>query len=146
MGWVLAAAVVGALFSAVALAAHPVKPPSVVMQSGSGTLSTSGSGITDEVEFQYDEVRHVSLTIAYYSEEEGATADLFAGPIWEDGTRLKAVWDTVFSALREEDDFEYILEAETVEFDADRWMIELRSLSAPEKFVRYSYTVTYPKP
>lgn len=138
-------AVVGVLFSSVAPAAPPVKPPSVAIQSGSGTLFAQGSEV-DDVEFLYDEVRHVSLTIAYYSEEEGTLADVFAGPVWADGTRMKSVWDTVFSALGEEDDFDYFREAATVEFDADHWMIELHSLSLPEKYVRYQYTVTYPKP
>jgi hypothetical protein len=141
--WVFA--VVAALFSSVAPAAPPVKPPSVAIQSGSGTLFAQGSEV-DDVEFLYDQVRHVSLTIAYYSDEEGSLADLFAGPVWADGIRMKSVWDVNFSTLRAEDDFDYFFEAQTVEFDADHWMIELRSLSAPEKYVRYQYTVTYPKP
>lgn len=142
--WVFA--VVGLLFSSMTPAAPPVKPPSVAIQSGSGILFAQGFGNTDDVEFLYDEVRHVSLTIVYYSEEEGVSADLFAGPVWADGTRMKSVWDVDFSTLRDEDDFQYFFEAETVEFDADHWLIELRSLSLPEKHVRYQYTVTYPKP
>jgi hypothetical protein len=115
------------------------------MESGSGTLTALGSGVVDEVEFAYDQVRHISLTIAYYSEDEGA-ADLFAGPIWDDGTRSRYVWDTSFSTVASEDDFDYYPESETVEFDADEWKIELRSLGSAEKHVQYMYTVTYPKP
>lgn len=143
---VVGTALAAALFSTVALTAPAYKPPTVVMESGSGSLEALGFNVVDDVEFAYDEVRHVSLTIAYYSEDEGVLADLFAGPIWGDGMRSKYVWDTSFSQIRHEDDFDYFDEAKTVEFDADHWKIELRSLSGSEKYVRYMYTVTYPKP
>lgn len=142
---VLAAVVAAAIFAAAALAAPPLKSRSVVMESGSGSLQALGSVDTDSVEFVYDEVRHVSLTIGYYSEDGAAAADLFAGPVWADEVRSKAFWTTSFPPMHAEDDFDY-LETQTVEFDADRWKIELISLSNPEKYVRYNYTVTFPKP
>lgn len=141
----LVTAVVGAFFSSAGLTAPAVRPPPAVMESGSGMLTAYGFNVVDDVDFTYGEVRHVSLTIAYYGEDAGA-ADLFAGPIWDDGTRSKYIWSTIFGAVASEDDFKYYPQTETVEFDADRWKIELRSLSSPEKYVRYMYTVTYPKP
>jgi hypothetical protein len=145
VGLLLAIVAVGALFSLAALAAPPFKPASVAMESGSGTLFALGSVDYDEVEFFYQEVRHVSLTIGYYSEGGPAAADLFAGPVWADGKRSKSLFTTSFSDIGQEDDFDFF-ETETVEFDANRWKIELISLSSPEKYVRYNYTVTYPKP
>jgi opacity protein-like surface antigen len=142
---VLAAVVAAAIFAAAALAAPPLKPRSVVMESGSGSLQALGFGVTDSDEFVYDEVRHVSLTLGYYSDSVFAQqADLFAGPVWADEVRSKAFWTTTFPPMHAEDDFDY-LETQTVEFDADRWKIELINLSGPEKYVRYNYTVTFPK-
>lgn len=146
-GTKLAALAASILLSAAVLAAPPGKSrlPTMVTESGSGSLYAAGSVDTKVVDFIYPEVRHVSLTIGWYSEEEGAAADLFAGPVWADGMRSKYVWDTIFSSIRSEDDFDYF-ETQTVEFDASQWKIELISLSLPEKYVRYHYTVTYPKP
>ena len=59
--------------------------------------------------------------------------------------RSKYAFATSFSGIGEEDDFDYI-KTETVEFDANRWKLELISLSTPEKYLRYNYTATYPKP
>jgi hypothetical protein len=143
----LAANLAAALFAAATLAAPPSRSQSVVMESGSGSLQAYGSVVYKDVEFVYGEVRHVSLTLAYYAEEASA-ADLFAGPVWPDAgkqVRSKAFFTTAFPAKGSEDDFDY-LETKTVEFDADHWKIELISLSMPEKYVRYHYTVTYPKP
>jgi hypothetical protein len=142
---VLAAAVAAAIFAAAAQAAPAVKPPPAAMESGSGSLQAYGFNVVDSDEFVYGEVRHVSLTLGYYSDEEGSLGDLFAGPVWADDVRSEAFWTAAFPALREEDDFDHLV-TETVEFDADRWMIELRSLDSHVKYVRYSYTATFPRP
>jgi hypothetical protein len=129
------------------MAAPPLKPASVAIESGSGSLQAYGSVVYRDVEFIYGEVRHVSLTIAYYAEDP-TMSDLFAGPVWSNSgrqVRSKAFYTTHFPTKGAEDDFDY-LETKTVEFDADHWKIELISLSAPEKYVLYRYTVTYPKP
>ncbi len=142
---VLVTAVEGVFFSSAGLTAPAVRPPPAVMESGSGMLTAYGFNVVDDVDFTYGEVRHVSLTIAYYGDDAGP-ADLFAGPIWGDGTRSKYIWSTNFGIVAGEDDFNYYPQSETVEFDADHWKIELRSLGNSEKYVRYMYTVTYPKP
>ena len=78
------AAAAAMIFATAALAAPPKKAPSVAMESGSGSLQAYGFNVVDTADFVHGEVRHVSLTLAYYSEEEGASADLFAGPVWAD--------------------------------------------------------------
>jgi len=135
----------GLFFSTVGLPAPAFKPPSVVTESGSGTFLVYGVGDTEEIEFIYPEVRHVSLTIAYYSEENSAQGELFAGPYWGDNLRSPYVWHTIFNEPTSDDTPDQI-PSETVEFDTDRWKIELKSFSNPEKYALYRYTVTYPKP
>lgn len=134
------------------MAAPPVKAPSVaVVETGSGSLTAYGSVVLKDVVFTYGEVRHVSLTLAYYTENTiESQADLFAGPVWFESAigrevRSKAFFETWIPPMRSEDGFD-VMETRTVEFDADHWKIELISLSSPEKFVYYRYTVTYPKP
>lgn len=135
----------GLLFSTVGLTAPALKPASVVTESGSGTFFISGLGDSEEIEFIYPEVRHVSLTIAYYSEESNASGELFAGPYWDDNLRSAYVWQTHFNEPTSDDTPDQI-PFETVEFDTDRWKIEFKSFSFPEKYALYRYTVTYPKP
>lgn len=96
------------------------------------------SGVVRVYEVQYDEPRHVSLTLQWdglevpITEGIGVAAWVTGTPSWEEGIVYICLPDYADHGI------------ETVEFNADHWYISVRNDNVWSDYIYYAATVTYP--
>jgi len=99
---------------------------------------SSFSGVVRVYEVQYDEPRHVSLTLQWdglevpITEGIGVAAWVTGTPSWPEGIVYICLPDYAANGI------------ETVEFNADHWFISVRNDNVWSDDIYYAATVTYP--